>query len=130
MVISADPETDPGVLAIIGAGAALAISDIPFHHIASAVRVGMVDGKYVACPTYTESRASKLNIIVAGTEQGIVMVEAGAQQASEDEVLGALEFGLACCQKIGAVVKQLVSLAGKTKKVYKPAEIDTALSAE
>jgi polyribonucleotide nucleotidyltransferase len=130
MVISADPETDPGVLAIIGAGAALAISDIPFHHIASAVRVGMVEGKYVACPTYTESRASKLNIIVAGTEQGIVMVEAGAQQASEEEVLGALEFGLSCCQKIGAVVKQLVKLAGKTKREYKPAEIDTALAAE
>src|SRR3954449_9273213 len=68
MVLSADPETDPGVLAIVGAGAALAISDIPFHHLVSAVRVGMVDGQYVANPTYTEGRASKLNIIVAATE--------------------------------------------------------------
>jgi polyribonucleotide nucleotidyltransferase len=65
MVLSADPEHDPGVLAIVGAGAALAISDIPFHHLVSAVRVGMVDGKYVANPTYTEGRASKLNMIVA-----------------------------------------------------------------
>src|SRR3954463_1485438 len=65
MVLSADPETDPAVLAIVGAGAALAISDIPFTHLISAVRVGMVDGKYVANPTYTEGRNSKLNIVVA-----------------------------------------------------------------
>src|SRR5215471_5491954 len=76
MVLSADPETDPGILGIIGAGAALALSDIPFQHLVSAVRVGLVNGKYVANPTYTEARDSKLNIIVAGTEQGIVMVEA------------------------------------------------------
>src|SRR5450432_1319244 len=100
MVLSADPETDPGVLGIVGAGAALAISDIPFHHLVTAVRVGMVDGKYVANPTYTEGRASKLNIIVAATEQGIVMVEAGAQQVSEEEVIGALEYGQKCVNKI------------------------------
>src|SRR6202012_4513033 len=93
MVLSADPEHDPGILAIVGAGAALAISDIPFHHLVSAVRVGIIDGKYIANPTYTETRASKLNMIVAGSEQGIVMVEAGAQQVTEDEVLGALEHG-------------------------------------
>src|SRR5271157_1279756 len=68
-VLSADPDNDPGILAIVGAGAALAISDIPFHHIVSAVRVGLVDGKYVVNATYTEGRASKLNIIVAATEQ-------------------------------------------------------------
>src|ERR1700733_3680766 len=80
MVLSADPETDPAVLAIVGAGAALAISDIPFHHLVTAVRVGMIEGKYIANPTYSEARESKLNIIGAGTEEGIVMVEAGAQQ--------------------------------------------------
>ncbi len=129
MVLSADPDTDPGVLAIVGAGAALAISDIPFHHIVSAVRVGMVEGKYVVNSTYTEGRASKLNIIVAATEQGIVMVEAGAQHASEDEVLGALEYGHQSCNKIAAAIKQLVTLAGKTKKVYTPATLDAELSA-
>ena len=67
MVLSADPEFDPGVLGIVGAGAALAISEIPFEHLVTGVRVGMVDGKYVANPTYTESRASKLNIMVAAT---------------------------------------------------------------
>ncbi len=130
MVLSADPEYDPGVLGIIGAGAALAISDVPFHHIASAVRVGMVNGKYVANPTYTEGRESKLNIVVAATEEGIVMVEAAATEASEDEVIGALEHGLACCKQIAAVVRQLVAVAGKTKKVYTPAPIDEELAAK
>jgi polyribonucleotide nucleotidyltransferase len=129
MVLSADPDTDPGVLGIVGAGAALAISDIPFHHLVSAVRVGLVDGKYIANPTYTEGRASKLNIIVAGTEQGLVMVEAGAQEASEEEVLGALEYGHQCCKKIGEVLKQLVALAGKTKKVYTAPELNRELYA-
>src|SRR3981189_413722 len=72
MVLSADPELDPGVLGIVGAGAALAMSDIPFHPLVTAVRVGIIDGKYVANPTYTETRASKLNMIVAGSDQGIV----------------------------------------------------------
>src|SRR3954470_13203108 len=96
MVMSADPEQDPNSLAIAGAGAALAISDIPFEHVLGGVRVGMKDGQYVANPTYTEGRESKLNIVVAGTEEGIVMVEAGAQQVSEDVVLGAIEFGHQC----------------------------------
>ncbi|HKD07667.1 MAG TPA: polyribonucleotide nucleotidyltransferase [Bryobacteraceae bacterium] len=129
MVLSADPETDPGILGIVGAGAALAISDIPFHHLVSAVRVGLVDGKYIANPTYTEGRASKLNIIVAGTEEGIVMVEAGAQQASEEEVLGALEYGHACCHKIAGVLKQLVAAAGKPKKAFASPELNKELYA-
>ena len=120
MVLSADPEHDPGILAIVGAGAALAISDIPFHHLVSAVRVGLVDGKYIANPTYSEGRESKLNIVVAGSDQGIVMVEAGSKEASEDEVLGALDHGLAACQKIIDVLKKLVAAAGKTKKIYTP----------
>src|SRR5205085_6048582 len=105
MVLSADPEQDPNSLAIAGAAAALAISDIPFHHVMGGVRVGMKDGRYVANPTYTEGRESKLNIVVAGTEEGIVMVEAGAEQVSEAEVLGAIEFGHQCCKKIAAGIR-------------------------
>ena len=130
MVLSADPSTDPGILAIIGAGAALAISDIPFHHIACGVRVSLVDGKYVANCTYDESRASSLNITVAATEEGIVMVEAGAQESSEEEVIGALEFGLAACKQIAAAIKQLVKVAGKTKRVFTHAVVNEALLAE
>src|ERR1044072_107079 len=97
VVLSADPEQDPNSLAIVGAAAALAISDIPFPYILGGVRVGLKDGRYPANPSYTEGRESKMNIVVAGTEDGIVMVEAGAQQVSEDDVLGAIEFGHDCC---------------------------------
>jgi polyribonucleotide nucleotidyltransferase len=127
MVLSADPEQDPNSLAVVGAGAALAISDIPFHHVLGGVRVGMVKGEYVANPTYTEGRESKLNIIVAATEGGIVMVEAGAQQASEQEVIGAIDFGHACCKKIAAAIHELVAKVGKPKRVYEAKVLDPAL---
>ena len=78
----------------------------------------MKDGQYIANPTYTEGRESKLNIVVAGTEDGIVMVEAGAQQVSEAEVLGAIEFGHECCKKIAAAIRELVKLAGKPKREF------------
>ena len=118
MVLSADPEQDPNSLAIVGAAAALAISDIPFPYVMAGVRVGMKDGEYIANPTYNEGRASKLNIVVAGTEEGIVMVEAGAQEVSEAEVLGAIEFGHACCKKIAAGIRELMKVAGKTKREF------------
>jgi polyribonucleotide nucleotidyltransferase len=127
MVLSADPEQDPNSLAIVGAGAALAISDIPFHHLLGGVRIGQVNGKYIANPTYDEGRESKLNIIVAGTLEGVVMVEAGAQQASEEDVVGALDFGLECCQKIARVIKEMAEKAGKPKKVFTAPPIDQAL---
>jgi len=127
MVLSADPEQDPNSLAIAGAAAALAISDIPFPYVLAGVRVGMRDGQYLANPTYTEGRESKLNIVVAGTEDGIVMVEAGAQQVSEAEVLGAIEFGHQCCKKIAAAIRQLVALAGKPKREYTPPALDQAM---
>src|SRR5207249_415965 len=118
MVLSADPEQDPNSLAIVGAAAALAISDIPFPYVLAGVRVGMRSGEYVANPTYTEGRESKLNIVVAGTEEGIVMVEAGAEQVSEAEVLGAIEFGHQCCRKIAAGIRELMALVGKTKREF------------
>ena len=117
-VLSADPAQDPAVLGIIGAAAALAISDIPFHHLVGAVRVGYVNGKPFANPTYEEERASKLNIMVTGTEDGIVMVEAGGQQASEDEVIAALEYGHECCRKIVGVLRDMVKAAGRPKREF------------
>ncbi|HJZ98419.1 MAG TPA: polyribonucleotide nucleotidyltransferase [Candidatus Solibacter sp.] len=118
MVLSADPENDPNSLAIAGAAAALAISDIPFPYVMAGVRVGMKDGQYIANATYSEGRESKLNIVVAGTEEGIVMVEAGAQQVSEAEVLGAIEFGHECCKKIAAGIRELMKVAGKKKREF------------
>ena len=127
-VLSADPKTDPQSLAIVGAGAALAISDIPFGHVLGGVRVGMVDGKLVANPSYEQTKASKLSIVVAGTEEGIVMVEAGAQQVSEEDVLGAIEFGHDCCKKLAAGIRELVKKAGKTKWTFTKPEPNQALS--
>jgi len=127
MVLSADPEQDPNSLAIVGAAAALAISDIPFNHLLGAVRVGMLNGKYVANPTYTEGRESNLNIVVAGTEEGIVMVEAGAQQVSEDEVLGAIEYGHQCCRKIAAAIRSLTQKVGKAKRPFTSPQIDQTI---
>src|SRR5437763_2243960 len=116
MVLSADPQYDPGVLAIIGAGAALAISDIPFLHVLGGVRVGLIKGAYQANPRYDDVKNAQLSIVVAGTEQGIVMVEAAANEASEAEVVEAIEFGHDCCRKIAAGIRQLVELAGKPKR--------------
>jgi polyribonucleotide nucleotidyltransferase len=127
MVLSADPVRDPSTLAIVGAGASLAISDIPFHHVLAAVRVGMVNGALVANPTYEETKASRVNIVVAGTEEGIVMVESGAQQVSEADVLAAIEFGHDCCKKIAAGIRELVKKCGKAKKEYAAPEVNKAL---
>src|ERR1700692_2059637 len=118
MVLSADPVRDPSTLAIVGAGASLAISDFPFHHVLAAARVGTVHGVLVANPTYEETKASKVNIVVAGTDEGIVMVESGASQVSEAEVLSAIEFGHDCCKKIAAGIRELMKKCGKPKKEY------------
>jgi polyribonucleotide nucleotidyltransferase len=127
MVLSADPEQDPNSLAIAGTAAALAISEIPFPYVLGGVRVSMKDGKYIANATYTEGRESKLNIVVAGTEEGIVMVEAGAQEVSEAEVLGAIEFGHECCKKIAAGIRELMKLAGKKKREFIPHVLDAGV---
>jgi polyribonucleotide nucleotidyltransferase len=129
MVLSADPEQDPNSLAIVGAAAALAISDVPFPYVLGGVRVGMKDGEYIANPTYSETRESELNIVVAGTEDGIVMVEAGAQQVSEEQVLGAIEFGHTCCTRIAAAIRDLMKAAGKPKMVFTPPVLDQELYA-
>src|SRR5277367_1632567 len=129
-VFSADPKRDPSTLAIIGAGAALAISDIPFAHVLGGVRVGSVNGKLVANPAYDETREAKLSIVVAGTEEGIVMVEAGAQHATEEEVLEAIEYGHACCKKIVAGIKELVAKVGKKKWQYTPQAVNKELYAK
>ncbi|MGO9242519.1 MAG: polyribonucleotide nucleotidyltransferase [Bryobacteraceae bacterium] len=118
LVLSADPAHDPSSMAMNGASAALALSDIPFHHVLGSVRVAMVDGAPVVEPTYEEQKGSKLNITVAGTDEGIVMVEAGACEASEEEVLAAIEFGHECCKKIIAGIKELAAKAGKPKREF------------
>lgn len=127
MVLSADPERDPGPLALAGASAALALSDIPFPEVLGAVRVGIVKGNLVVNPTYDEARDSKLNIVVAASDGGIVMVEAGAQEAPESEVLEALQFGHQACRKIIAGIRELVAKAGKPKRALTPPPFNQGL---
>ncbi len=89
-VISADPDNNPDVIAITGASLALYLSDIPFMNPIAGVRVGLIDGRYIINPTYDDVRDSRLNLIVAGTEEAIVMVEAGAKEVSEEIMVEAL----------------------------------------
>lgn len=130
LVMSADGDHDPSPLGMAGAGAALAISDIPFNHVVAAVRVGLVDGQYIANPSYAEVEKAKISIIVAGTKDGLTMVEAGASEASEEEVLKAIEFGHDSCRKIIAGIEELQKLAGKTKREFSTAAINQEIAAK
>ena len=106
-VISADTENDSDVLAITGASAALAVSSIPFTRTIAGVRMGLVDGEYVVNPTFEQRRKSRLDLIVAGSKDAIVMVEAGAKEVSEDEILTALEKAHAAIKEIMAKSNRL-----------------------
>jgi polyribonucleotide nucleotidyltransferase len=127
LVLSADPQRDPAPLAVVGAAAALAISDIPFAHLVGGVSVASVEGRLIVNPTYEEAKNAKLNIVVAGTADGIVMVEAGGSGATEAEVVEAIEFGHECCRKIIGGIAELVTQAGKPKREYTPAPVNEPL---
>ncbi len=125
-VLSADKENDPDVAALNAASAALTLSDIPFHGPLGALRVGLVHGQLIANPTYAERRESVLNIMVVGSAEGIVMVEAGASGASEAQVIDAIEFAHGEIKKICAALNELRSRAGKPKREVAPVEVDEA----
>ena len=125
-VLSADKENDPDVLGINGASVALSLSDIPFNGPVGAVRVGRVDGAFIINPTYAERKESDLNIMIVGTKDGIVMVESGSKEVSEDSVADAIDFAHVEIKKIVAAIEELVGKSGKTKRELKPVEQDTA----
>ncbi|MGC1870216.1 MAG: polyribonucleotide nucleotidyltransferase [Acidobacteriaceae bacterium] len=126
LVFSADKENDPDIIGINAAACALALSDIPFGGPVGAVRVGRVDGQFIINPTYAELRAGDMSITVVGTPDGIVMIESGAKQVSEDSIVDAIEFGHAEIKKICAGITELVGKAGKPKREVKPVEFDQA----
>src|SRR3990172_13104224 len=130
MVLSADSDNDPDVISIVGASAALYLSNIPFHTPIGAVRVGLVDGQLLINPTYSEQRNSLLNIVVAGTEDAIVMVEAGAQEVSEETVNDAIQFGHAACKRIVGMLKILYSRSNIQKRQVEEPVISSPLLAE
>jgi polyribonucleotide nucleotidyltransferase len=125
-VLSADTENDPDVVGINAASAALTLSDIPFLGPIGAVRVGLVDGKFVANPTYTEMRDGLLNIMVVGTAEGIVMIESGAKEVKEETVVDAIDFAHTEIKKICAALEELRKKVGKPKRAVTPPEFDQA----
>src|SRR5450432_222435 len=126
LVLSADTENDPDILAINSASAALTLSDIPFHGLVGAVRIGLVNDQMIVNPTYAEMAESKLNITVVGTAEGIVMVESGAKEVSEEKVLEAIEFAHEQIKKICAAIVDLAKRSGKPKRAVKEPEMDQA----
>ncbi len=117
-VLSVDPEVDPDVVALVGAGAALAVSDIPFEHNIAGVRVGIVDGKPAVNPSKTEIESGTLDMIIAGTNDAVMMVEGSAKEISEEQFLEAVEFGHARIREIVALIDELAARAGKPKRTF------------
>jgi polyribonucleotide nucleotidyltransferase len=130
LVMSADRENDPDVIGINAAGAALALSDIPFDGPIGAVRVGQVDGEFVINPSYSERLVSTLNITVVATKEGVVMIESGASGVTEETVVSAIEFAHTEIKKICAAVDELVAKAGKPKRAVAAVEVDEAYVSE
>jgi polyribonucleotide nucleotidyltransferase len=123
LVLSADDENDSDVLAVTGAGAALAISEIPFTKPIAGVRVGLVDGAFVVNPTFEQRRKSRLDLIVAGSADAIVMVEAGAKEVSEEEMITALETAHAAIKELVAGIEALAAKVKKPKVTVSKREI-------
>jgi polyribonucleotide nucleotidyltransferase len=130
LVLSADKQNDPDVVGINAAAAALALSDIPFSATVGAVRVGRVNGEFVINPTYEERNATTVNIMVVGHKDGIVMIESGAKEETEEVILAAIEFAHTEIKKIVAAIDELVSKAGKPKRTFTAPEFDEAYFAE
>ncbi|HEY6403249.1 MAG TPA: polyribonucleotide nucleotidyltransferase, partial [Blastocatellia bacterium] len=130
MVISADDEHDPDVLSITAASAALYLSDIPFHNPIAGVRVGLVEGKYVVNPTYEQQRNSTLNLIVAGSDEAIVMVEAGAKEVSEEVMIEALMFAHGEIRKLCQLQRSMYEALGIKKREFTPKPVNEVMLKE
>ena len=127
LVISHDQDNSPDVISIIGASAALLISDIPFEIPIAGVRVGRIDGNFVLNPTLKEIEKSDINLIMAGTQDGIVMVESGSEEVSEEVMMDCLEYGHEYIKKIIALQIELKKSLGKEKIPLVELEVDEAL---
>jgi polyribonucleotide nucleotidyltransferase len=130
LVLSADSRFDTDVLAISGASAALALSGIPLRKTIGSVRVGQVDGQFIINPTFEQRKQSRLDLIIAGTSDGLVMVEAGAKEVPEEDMVQALEAGHAAIKRIVETIDTLAKEAGKTKRTVAKKEYDAAFYRE
>src|SRR5512136_2103398 len=126
-VVSADRDNDPAILSMIGASAALEISDIPFSGPIAGVKVGRIEGRFIANPTADELEKSDIEIIVAASREAVIMVEGGAAIVSEEDLLEAVFFGHASVQPILAAQEELRKLAGVPKREIAPVQVDEDL---
>ena len=120
-VLSVNPDIDPDIPAMIGASAALCVAGIPFNGPVGAARVGYIDGQYVLNPTVSQLPKSQLDLVVAGTESAVLMVESEAQQLSEEIMLGAVVFGHEQMRVVIDAIHELVRDGGKPEVEWKPA---------
>ncbi|MGI8586964.1 MAG: polyribonucleotide nucleotidyltransferase [Chloroflexia bacterium] len=125
-VLSVDMETDPNVLSIIGSSAALCISDIPFKGPVGAARVGHVNGEFVLNPTYEQLAQSRLDMMIAGNRDAVLMVEAGASELTEDQMLEAVKFGHAGLQSSIEIQEELIREAAVPKRPFEVPVPDTS----
>jgi polyribonucleotide nucleotidyltransferase len=128
LVLSADSENDPDVIAVTGASAAAFISDLPFEKPIAAVRVGLLEGQFVANPTTAEQKKSLLNIVVVGSEEAIIMIEAGGQEVSEDTIADALSFGHEQIHRIIRAIRELHDQIRPNKVKVEPIAFNEELS--
>ncbi len=128
-VMSLNPEVDSDIPALLGASAALAISGVPFNGPIGAARVGYINGQYVLCPTLSQLKETQLDLVVAGTEAAVLMVESEAQELSEEIMLGAVVFGHTEMQKAINAINELVEEAGKPEWDWQAPAKDEALVA-
>jgi len=127
LLLSADGENDPDILSIIGASASLSVSDIPWDGPLGAVRIGRVDGKFIANPTHVEQAESDLDLIYVGSEKELVMFEGAAKEITEADFNAALKFGQECCLPLIAAQKELAARCGKPKRTVVLTTVPEAL---
>jgi polyribonucleotide nucleotidyltransferase len=127
VVLSADKETDPDVLSMVGASAAVSISGMPFNGPTGSVRVGLIDDKFVINPKNSELETSTINLVVSGTEDAVMMVESSGKEVSEDTFVDAIMFGFEEIKKIVRMQKELIAKCGKERQEHEEPTIDSAL---
>ena len=130
MVLSADADNNPDVVAICGASAALYLSPIPFYTPIAAVRVGLLDEDLVINPTFEQLKNSRLKLVVTGTKDAIVMVEAGAKEVSEEKMVEALQFGHGYIKELIKLQEELYQQRGVIKRAFVRDELDPVLLSE
>jgi len=130
MVFSADKENDPDILAMIGASAALSVSSIPFCGPIGSVRVGQINGEFVINPIHSELALSSIDLVVSGTEEAVMMVEASSKEIPEEQMVNAIMFGHTFIREIVQLQRELLVKCGKEKQPIPPLKIDMTLTEE